>query len=98
MSHTACLQELHKLLAACYKLEEMDHSVLRCVLVAILAGLRKVADAKDTLSNTCPENLRHDLEIRLGSSFWKDPVSYQNEAMRVVSIFGQAKKMVEYMT
>ena len=98
LSHTACLQELHKLLAACYKLEEMNHSVLRCVLVAILAGLRKVADAKDTLSSTCPENLRQDLEIRLGDSFWKDPASYQNEAMRVASIFGQAKKMVEYMT
>ena len=99
LSHTKCLQELHTLLAACYKVEEQDHSVLRCVLVAILHGLRKLGEKKgvDT-SSICPDEVRKDLENRLGSNFWTDPVNYEKEAMRVASLFGQAKQMLEYMT
>ena len=97
LSHTKCLQDLHILLAACYRVEEQDHSVLKCVLMAILCGLRKLGENKDA-STICPEEVRADLEKRLGSNFWTDSANYEKEAMRVASLFGQAKQMLEYMT
>ena len=101
LSHTASLQQLHTLLASCYKVEDQDHSVLRCVLVAILHGLRKLGENKETDGSSisiCPNDVIKDLENRLGSKFWADPSNYEKEAMRVASLFGQAKQMLEYMT
>ena len=87
------------MLAACYKVEEQDHSVLRCVLLAILQGLRKLGGKKEVdASSFCPSEMRKDLENRLGSKFWTDPGNYEKEAMRVASLFGHAKKMLEFMT
>ena len=98
-SHTKCLLDLHTLLAACYMVEEQDHSVLRCVLLAILQGLRKLGGKKEVdASSFCPTEVREDLENRLGNKFWTDPGNYEKEAMRVASLFGHAKKMLEFMT
>ena len=98
-SHTKCLQDLHTLLAACYRVEEQDHSVLRCVLLAILQGLRKLGEKKEMDgSSFCPNEVRKELENKLGSNFWTDPSNYEKEAMRVASLFGHAKKMLEFMT
>ena len=46
-SHAKALQDLHSLLAACYTLEEQDQLVLRCVLLAIVQGMRKVEQEED---------------------------------------------------
>lgn len=97
-SHTKSLQDLHRLLAACYRIEEQNQSVLRCVLVAILQGLRKVGGQEKDWAVYCPAEVRPSLEGRLGVKFWKDLANYEKEAMRVADIFGYGSKMVEYMT
>ena len=71
--------------------------MIKCVLIAILHGLRKLGEKRDA-SSICPDEVRADLEKRLGSNFWTDSANYEKEAMRVASLFGQAKQMVEYMT
>jgi hypothetical protein len=97
-SQLKALQELHRLLAACYRLEEQDESVLRCVLLALITGMRKAATKGKVEVAVCPGEVRPALEERLGPAFWADTASYEREAMRVATVSGHAKKMVEYMT
>lgn len=97
-SHTKSLQELHSLLASCYQLEEQTQSVLRCVLLALWQGLRTVGARERDWSVYCPQDVRPALEARLGQGFWRDLATYEGEAMRVASLSGNAKKMVEYMS
>merc|ERR1719430_105839 len=96
-SHTQSLQDLHRLLAACYRIEEQNQTVLRCVLLAILQGVKKVGAKEKDWSVFCPQDVRPALQERLGENFWRDPDNYEKEAMRVANIFGYGKKMIEYM-
>jgi len=96
-SHTKSLQDLHKLLAACYRIEEQNQSVMRCVLVGILQGLRKVGAQEKDWSVYCPKQVREQLEDKLGTKFWQDLANYEREAMRVADIFGYGTKMVQYI-
>jgi len=96
-SHTKSLQDLHKLLAACYRIQEQNQSVMRCVLVGIIQGLRKVGGQEADWSVYCPKEVRQQLEDKLGTKFWQDLANYEREAMRVADIFGYGTKMVEYI-
>jgi len=91
-SHTESLQELHQLLAACYKVADQDQALLKYVLLAIQHGQRKVGA---NLSEFCPEGVKTYLEARLGKRFWTSPDSYQRELMRMARIFGYQESITK---
>ena len=84
-SHTESLQDLHRLLATCYKVADQDQSLLKYVLLAIQHGGHKVG--LDPAEH-CTEDVQTYLEARLGERFWTNPDCYLKELMRIANIFG----------
>ena len=91
-SHTESLQELHQLLAACYRVADQDQALLKYVLLAIQHGGRKLG-ANPT--EFCTEDVKTYLEGRLGERFWTSPDSYQRELMRMGRIFGYEESITK---
>ena len=111
-SHQDSLQDLHRLLAACYKVADIiitlniiiikvadqDQTLLKYVLLAIHHGRkRRVSEEDLARSELVTEDVRGYLEERLGRNFWTNLDNYEVELIEIAKIFGCQDSVTKIM-